>query len=333
MEDWRSASDGEIRLINERFVPLIWGYGGSGYAKEEEFMKWRTYGRLENYFIGSKNNWYAVSAGGNPIPGGKEKSLEEILALWEKLPESERKPSVDNDRGRPSGFWASDVEPPAETLILRIHHRPLRRDSKGRYALINYDCAAMTFEGPQVTTPPDPVQDYLWITREEWKGLVSGDLKKGDRRVFPASACRRLGRFGFQNNFAIPAALFWPSEAARTLDLAAVVDEVSPSRVSFRLEGAVRLEHLQREYYDTKGDTGYEGVFVGAAHFDRKKNAFTRFDMVSVGDYWGIWWHGSLRPRTPMGYAFELIRETAPGYRTTPSGLHGHPEEYLAGTK
>ena len=57
-------------------------------------------------------------------------------------------------------------------------------------------------------------------------------------------------------------------------------------------------------------------MLLGKLVFDRQKEAFTRFDMVAVGDFYGTL-YGNNRNyfrsgRTPLGVAFHLVDETSP---------------------
>jgi hypothetical protein len=68
---------------------------------------------------------------------------------------------------------------------------------------------------------------------------------------------------------------------------------------------------------------GYEPRLRGHLVFDAKKNAFTRFDMIALGDMYGDAFAGSwlYRPgRNPVGFTFELVSGQAPVDRLPPRG-------------
>lgn len=60
-----------------------------------------------------------------------------------------------------------------------------------------------------------------------------------------------------------------------------------------------------------KAQRGYDARVSGVLTYDPEKKAFTRFDIVAIGDYWGGDYEGGRfkRPgRTPLGISFALVR-------------------------
>jgi hypothetical protein len=151
----------------------------------------------------------------------------------------------------------------------------------------------------------------------------------GDRIALPPSASRRLLLYGCHNWWAAETLIkLWTPEALRQHDLVAVVEEVSPARISLRLEGAFRLEQTKPH------KAAYKGRVGGILSYDREKKAFRRFDMVVLGDYEGLFF---CRPKTtlgpmPIAYAFELARPDCPADDVLPIGLLPHKggKDYLA---
>ena len=65
--------------------------------------------------------------------------------------------------------------------------------------------------------------------------------------------------------------------------------------------------------------------------YDPAKKAFTRFDMVALGDYWGGDYEGGRfkRPgRTPLGIAFELVERRQRRRRVPPLVHMDRKQEY-----
>jgi hypothetical protein len=72
---------------------------------------------------------------------------------------------------------------------------------------------------------------------------------------------------------------------------------------------------------------GFASPIRGVLEVDRKKQVFTRFDVVASGDVWGRWGDANgkslfaERPgRTPFGFAFELAQGNSPTHRLPPGG-------------
>ena len=60
-----------------------------------------------------------------------------------------------------------------------------------------------------------------------------------------------------------------------------------------------------------KADRGYDTQLSGVLEYDPDRKAFTRFDFVSIGDWWGGEREQGrfARPgKTPLGIAFELAQ-------------------------
>ena len=76
--------------------------------------------------------------------------------------------------------------------------------------------------------------------------------------------------------------------------------------MQMRLQGSALL---MTDADPAKAQRGYDARLTGLLTFDPKKKAFTRFDVVAIGDYWGGDYEGGRfkRPgRTPLGISFEL---------------------------
>jgi hypothetical protein len=183
----------------------------------------------------------------------------------------------------------------------------LKKDSRGEFAAITKgdlkDRDLYPGWNPIYT---EPAHFNVWLTEAEWKSLVPPDPKKGDSFAVPDGIQKRLFRYHLVNGtFGLPGS--WRLEHIRTAVLTLTVEEVSPL-LRMRLQGTALLttdadvERAQR---------GYDARLSGWLTYDREKKAFTRFDMIALGDYWGGDYEGGRfkRPgRTPLGIAFELVR-------------------------
>jgi hypothetical protein len=93
------------------------------------------------------------------------------------------------------------------------------------------------------------------------------------------------------------------------------------------LEGAVLLEmdgspeDVKRDWHRT--NHGYDARLLGFLEYDPAKKAFTRFDIVSLGDFWGGDCEGGRHRevgRMPLGISFELARGNTVQDRILPCG-------------
>jgi hypothetical protein len=92
----------------------------------------------------------------------------------------------------------------------------------------------------------------------------------------------------------------WRPEEIRSRELTLTVETVSPAEVRLKLTGSAALKKEQGSFpyaYDPK----YSGVLV----YDRKKEAFTKFDVLALGNWtWGYKREG---PQVDLlGVALEL---------------------------
>jgi hypothetical protein len=182
---------------------------------------------------------------------------------------------------------------------------------------------------PADQPPPDRKWnlDYVWIRRDEARGMVPEPRQVGARRDAPAEVLRRLARFHLRD-YVRGEPFSWPEDAIRDASLGAEIVDVSGSRITLTLRGAVKLERVAEwvapEDGETKRyDTGFHCTLAGEAVWDDERGAFTAFEMVAAGDRWGTnqynFRYDDLGP-APMGIAFELAG-TTPSDRTAPHCL------------
>lgn len=117
------------------------------------------------------------------------------------------------------------------------------------------------------------------------------------------------------------------------------VDSVSLDSVRVRMAG---FAHLGSDFATAdaaakqkRTSSGYEPQMLGFLEFDRRKERFTRFDLVALGDTYGQL-GGDLkylyRPgRHPLGVVFELVPPDAPvADRTVPPRGMRFPSNYYS---
>jgi len=286
--------DATVKLINKEFVPLAangWGFGAVLTARGEVVAP-----PLRSGDTGGPdgtNNPFAPKRLRAALEKFKQLSPEKRTASIEELPSSWKGKALAN--------------PPAEGLILKQYNRGFHRDAEGK----------MHPDG-QV-----PLHDSLWMTRAEWQSLVPAQPKVGTSFTVPAFLVSRLGvhhasAFG-ANGVKISAT------PKPTLTL--TVEVASPDQLRLRLQGSLQTS----EYVSPirVGVIDYE-VF-GCLHYDVKKKAFSRFDMVAVGD---VSKTASPPPKGKTRVAvllFELSPGETPWQRTPPFSGGGQGTYFKAG--
>ena len=246
-------------------------------------------------------------AGGNG-GGGASAALKEGLAKWQQLTDAERRVLPPGKEFVPPE--AARFKPPEGGLILKSFIRNLKSSESGDLARITRDDLKdrTAFPGwnPIYT---EPAHFTVWFTETEWKSLVPAEAKVGDRVSIPDGIQKRLIRYHLVNGtFGLPG--HWRLEDIRSANLTLTVEKTAPT-LQMQLKGDVRLAN---DADAAKAQRGYEAQLLGHLEYDPVKKAFTRFDIVALGQYWGGDYEGGRfkRPgRTPLGIAFELTRGTS----------------------
>jgi hypothetical protein len=273
---------------------------------------------------------FLFAASGRPItldPALQKQPTSERLAqaaaLFADLPEADRAPAEAKKDLEPGelkyssgGGRYTGEEPPPGRLVLRTFGRVLAGDATQGYhpARLNNsqfvsgqsDCLEGTpkFEAKGAFVP-EPLKDTFWLTEAEWTALAPDDLKQGDPIAVSQAAVRRLLLYGCHNWWAAETLIrLWSPEAVRKGTLTATVIEKTPTRAVYRLDG----EFVMTQEKPYKAD--YRGRIEGRLTYDFEKKAFSRFDMLVLGDFQGIWFcraNQTFGP-VPLAFAFELAR-------------------------
>jgi hypothetical protein len=282
------------------------------------------HGRFLQSLGNKEGNYFHVATAGGQVLFGSHLSginsdvhgaLRGALKKWEALPEGARKPGAVKV---PPALYPPRkglIQPPPGGLVLRVYMRNLKRDKRGEVARITAEDVKDRKQFPAdnwrwadaIFTQPMP--DVMWIREAEWKALVPKSPRKGDRFAVPEAIKQRLFRYHLINGtFGLPE-IWWPGQF-RSGRLTLTVEEVSPI-LRLRLRGAALMA---TDADPAKAQRGYDARLTGTLEYDPGKGAFTRFDVVALGDWWG----GEPRPahepqfarpgRTPFGVAFELAR-------------------------
>jgi hypothetical protein len=151
-------------------------------------------------------------------------------------------------------------------------------------------------------------RDHLWITREEWHSLLPTRWENGATYPVPRALAMRLLRFHLVDNVRGEPDM-WTEGDVHQADLHLRVDDADAGRL--RLEGSAKMERENRR--------GYEARVQGFLTYDRKREQFTRFDLLSWGEAWGTgtFTGGAPPGRFPLVIAASLAGDT-PGDRIPP---------------
>jgi hypothetical protein len=239
--------------------------------------------------------------------------LQQGLAKWRKLPASERRPGAYKypDLEKPDLQYVRT--PPPGGLIVNVYTRILDHDDKDR--LCRGTCS---FAGGD-----QAARDHLWLTKAVWQSLVRAATKKGDHFPMPRPLAERLLRFHLVDNTRGEPD-FWRPEDVRKAELTWTVEEATPASLRLRLDGSALLA---TNADPDKARRGYDVRLLGYLHYDRAKGAVDRFDVLAVGDHWGVGtFTGGARPgRKPLGVAMELRRGNDPADLLPPQAARWLP--------
>jgi hypothetical protein len=282
--------------MTEHFIPMVLnGDAGSRPGMVGTFFK-----RVAKHFA---NEVAVVTPNGRLL----SHALAEGLAIWKKLPETERKTL--EDLGKYDATL--DPGPPAGGLILNVYARGLMRDLAGRHQVYKTDVARSR----------EPGRDHLWLTKAEWQALVPAQLTQGAVVAVPGPVVERICRYCLIDLVRVggnggPRR----SEEVRSGAWQMTVVEVTPAAVQFRLDGSARLvTHDQGSGAQDKEGKADTYQILGFLRFDRRQGVFKQVDVVALsetGHYDEI--H---RKVLPLGVAFELAQREVPAERVPPASF------------
>jgi hypothetical protein len=336
-------TDEMTQMIQEQFVAVaVSGHVAMGRKDAEgEFLR-NTGIRL----AGAGGNIECLTASGLRLgtfyaAGGVEhnqRDLRGILEKWQALPESERQPgAVKVGDAGPVAANIDQIAPPPGGLILRTYHRILTREADGtvRKARAS-DYPHLASRGPTDTWLThygerwEAQPDFMWIKEAEWKAIVRPNPVQGDRYPLLEAVADRMTRAHLIMGMAYGECGICDKRSVRARSLMLTVTDVSDDVVHLRLEGAAALgaDYATSEAKDRKGSPkgdsvqGFEPRVLGYLTWSRRRNAFTRFDVIALGDAYGTPGgdhHFNYRAgRYPIGISLELAAGTTPGERIPP---------------
>lgn len=218
---------------------------------------------------------------------------------------------------------------PEGGLAVRVYMRALKRTDGGKLEPIaDRDIRDHPEAYPSWVTDPserrfpvrlyaEPMGDVLWLTREEVRSLVPENPRVGSSFRLPAPVARRIVRMHFKNGTQGWLG-YWKSEQVRSENLTLRVESASPT-VRMKLEGGALLAD---DADVSVSKMGYEAKVSGVLEYDPARKAFSRFDVVVLGDQWGPPGKFARPGRNPLGIAFELSRGDHPMDQAYPFALY-----------
>jgi len=265
----------------------------------------------------------------------REFDLKAALEKWRALPDAERAAGavkvgaigkVDQQRAL--------LAPPPGTLILKLYYRAFMYEgNKLRYLTDNdlwHDEKGEKTEATLVNrriTTPQAHPDHMWLSEAECKSLMPANPRAGDAFAMPAGVADRLVRRHLN-----PRSVYdghsdgLDSGSVRAAQLSLTVESAAADRVCLRLDGYAKLgkeptPELLTGKIASMTRWGYEPKLLGFLEYDPKKQIFTRFDVVALGDQFGRvgLTIGAARPGCqPLGVSFELVKGDRPADRVPP---------------
>jgi hypothetical protein len=249
----------------------------------------------------------------------RKKELVGPLQEFAELPKEQRAPAI-ADPATAQAPKRAVPKPPADGLILRGYCTYLRHDGKQIVRSSEY-----YYKQNPDRWKVETQSDLLWLTQAERKSLVPANPKVGaGHEVGQAIQKRFYSTIGIDYMEGSVSAL-----PTRKSAMSLTVEKVTDDAITMRLDG---YAHLGREFDGAlKGETkgrGSELRIRGAVHYDRKKQAITRCDIVGIGRAWGRRSNEIRLDQYPWmyGIAVELVQGDRPQDLIPPYNmLHYNP--------
>lgn len=260
------------------------------------------------------NHLVVATAGGRILGAGnnlklREKELAPVLEEYRKLPEAERQPQLP-DPAEAVRAKREMPKPPAHGLIIRGYCTYMKKEKDGKV-----DRATEFYykENPD-RWAAETQSDMLWLTQSEWQSLVPSDPSPGSRMDVAHPIQKRffctIGIDYMQGSV--------NSLPARDMAMTLTVRKVTPGAIELRLDGYARLgKEFDANLRGKPNTRGSEIRVLGYLTYDRMKKAMTRFDVVGVGEAWGVKRTDRLEVRLGehpwvYGIACELVEGDSP---------------------
>ena len=232
----------------------------------------------------------------------RKKDLDATLKEFAALPKEQRMPMI-ADPATAQAAKRPVPRPPANGLILRGYCTYLRHDDKKQIVRSSEYYYKQNPDRWKVETQ----SDLLWLTESERKSLIPANPQPGDRLDVAQPIQKRFySTVGIDYMEGSVSAL-----PTRMSTMTLTVDKMDEQTLILRLNG---YAHLGKAFEAESKARGSELRLLGLVHYDRKKQAITRFDAVGIGHAWGRRTNEIRLDQYPWmyGIAVELVTGDAP---------------------
>lgn len=313
----------QLKLVKDNFIAVAVDTRPMQHRQDAEGEFYRLLARQASSYAagfgGASGGDYVITAGGKMLSKARVSSFVQGLEEFKKLPEADRKPTV-GELGKIDPNWPV---PPLGGLIVRVYQTRLERDPQdilrqpAKFRSFGWGCY-------------EPGRDTLWLTEAECQSLVPANPKKGDQISFPAPLGNRIALSALRD-LSETNGVTWDQAAVRSLNLKLTVVDTSATETRLSLKGSVSLKNdpIPAQVECTKilalrGRAGerfqappsdedapaprFDARVLGNLTYDREKRAFTRFDVVALGDYVGICINPDYaKPKQPYFYVIKSM--------------------------
>jgi hypothetical protein len=301
----------EPEYVTRHFVPLALDTYFRGNSHELEFCN--------KVHAGGNHVVVATAAGqilGKGEPKLRKKDLDATLKEFAELPKEQRTPTL-ADPATAQAAKRPVPKPPVNGLILRGFCTYVRHDEKKEIVRSSEYYYKQNPDRWKVETQ----SDLLWLTESERKSLIPANPKLGDHHEVAQPIQKRFySTIGIDYMEGSVSAL-----PTRMSTMTLTVDKMDDQTMIMRLNG---YAHLGKAFEAESKARGSELRLLGTIHYDRKKQAITRFDAVGVGRAWGGRTNEIRLDQHPWlyGIACELVTRDAPQDLIPPYNmLHYNP--------
>jgi len=249
----------------------------------------------------------------------RSRELAPVLEEYRALPDTERNPAlVLGENVTPPKRPVPD--PPKNGLIVRGYCTYLKRGDDGQIDRAK----RFYYEQNPDRWAAETQSDMLWLTEAECKSLVPAEARVG-QAIEVASA--------IQERFFTTIGIDYMegsvnSLPARDTAMTLRVERADADGIEMRLDGYARLgKEFDGAPTRNRDSRGSEVRVLGYLHYDARRGAFDRFDLVGTGEVWGNKMDYTVRevriPEYPWlyGIACELVPGDTPMEHIPPYNL------------
>ncbi|MFK7737085.1 MAG: hypothetical protein AB8B50_13705, partial [Pirellulaceae bacterium] len=285
-----------VALLQESFVPVAID---QAYQRRQKDTEGDFYRKIASQsprsdFNKTTQGFYVADSSGkllfynnNRDPKKLTRLLKRSLVDFAELPATDSEPIKD---GEQDPRW--NPNKPAGTQVVRVRAKVLDGypPPENRWQIIFQSAVS---------------RDNLWITKEETKSLIDGNIAE--------SLVQRIARFHL-----VDSTRGEPSMWKRT-DIRSVEIEIDESGV------VTGIFHLENE----AGDRGYQGSLRGKLKVQDSR--IKSLDMVALGDFWGEgpYTRGAPDGKFPLAVSFRLADGSDIADSIPPQGSRGWLDGYL----